>query len=80
MKRGLDTLANINSCDMSACAVYADAIPYTTTLSQTSPGFYVSAVQVLQKHCWKRRNCLTQAISPFPTVFSTLLHKFLPFL
>ena len=27
------------------------------TLSQTSPGFYVSAVQVLWKHCGKRRNC-----------------------
>ena len=27
------------------------------TLSQTSPGFYVSAVQVFWKHCRKRRNC-----------------------
>ena len=27
------------------------------TLSQTSPGFYVSAVQVLRKHCGKRRKC-----------------------
>ena len=27
------------------------------TLSQTSPGFYVSAVQVFSKHCEKRRNC-----------------------
>ena len=27
------------------------------TLSQTSPGFYVSAVQVFRKHCGKRRNC-----------------------
>ena len=27
------------------------------TLSQTSPGFYVSAVQVLWKHCGKTRNC-----------------------
>ena len=26
-------------------------------LSQTSPGFYVSAVQVFRKHCRKRRNC-----------------------
>ena len=26
-------------------------------LSQTSPGFYVSAVQVFLKHCGKRRNC-----------------------
>ena len=23
-----------------------------------------------RKHCGKRRNCLLQAISPFPTVFS----------
>ena len=27
------------------------------TLSQTSPGFYVSAVQVIRKPCGKRRNC-----------------------
>ena len=27
------------------------------TLSQTRPGFYVSAVQVFWKHCGKRRNC-----------------------
>ena len=27
------------------------------TLSKTSPGFYVSAVQVFLKHCGKRRNC-----------------------
>ena len=27
-------------------------------LSQTSPGFYVSAVEVFWKHCEKRRNCL----------------------
>ena len=28
------------------------------TLSQTSPGIYVSAEQVFGKHCWKRRNLL----------------------
>ena len=27
------------------------------TLSQTSPGFYMSAVQVFRKHCGKKRNC-----------------------
>ena len=27
------------------------------TLSQTSPGFYVSAVKVFGKLCGKRRNC-----------------------
>ena len=46
------------------------------TFSQTTPGFYVSAVQIFWKHCWKRRNCSYQAFSPFPTVFwrtSTLL-------
>ena len=47
--------------------------------SQTSPGFYVSAVQVFWKHCGKRRNCSWRAISPFPTVFSTHLENFLPF-
>ena len=31
------------------------------TLSQTSPGFYVSAVQVFRKHCRKRRNCSLRA-------------------
>ena len=36
------------------------------TLSQTSPGFYVSAAQISWKHCGKRRNCSLRAISPFP--------------
>ena len=48
------------------------------TFSQTSPGFYVSAVQVFRKHCGKRRNCSLPAISPFPTVFSTLSDNFSP--
>ena len=48
-------------------------------LSQTSPGFYVSGVQVFRKHRGKRRNCLQWAISPFPTVFSTCLGNFVPF-
>ena len=47
-------------------------------LSQTNPDCYVSAVQVFWKHCGKRRNCLQGAISPFSTVFSTLLKNFLP--
>ena len=46
------------------------------TLSQTSPGFYVSAVHSFLKHCGKRRNCSSRAISPFPTVFSTRLKNF----
>ena len=49
------------------------------TLSKTSPGFYVSAVQVFWKHCGKRRNCSYWAISPFPTVFYTHLDDFLLF-
>ena len=49
------------------------------TLSQTSPGFYVSEVQVFRKHYGKRRNCSSRAISPFPTVFSTRLENFVPF-
>ena len=42
------------------------------TLFQTSPGFYVSAVQVYWKQCGKRRNCLQWAISAFPSVFYLL--------
>ena len=38
------------------------------TLSQTSPGFYVSAVHVCRKY--------KEKISPFPTVFSTHLENF----
>ena len=53
--------------------------PGTLTLSQTSPWFYMSAGQVFWKHCGKRRNCSSRAISPFPTVFSTHLENFLPF-
>ena len=49
------------------------------TLSQTSPGFHVSAKQVFWKRCQKRRYCSSWAISPFPTVFSTHLDNFLPF-
>ena len=49
---------------------------YHLTLSQTSPGFYVSAVQVFWKHCGKRRNYSIWAIT---SGFSTLLENFLPF-
>ena len=49
------------------------------TLSQTSPGFCMSAVQVFNKSLLERRNCLLQAISPFLTVFSTCLEIILPF-
>ena len=49
------------------------------TLSQTSPGFYLSAVLVFKEHSGKRRNCSWRAISPFPTMFSTRLENLLPF-
>ena len=45
-------------------------------LSQTSPCFYVSALQVFRKLCGKRRNSSSRAISRFPTAFSTLLSNF----
>ena len=35
--------------------------------------------QAFRKQCGKRRNCSQRAISPFPTVFSTGLEKFLLF-
>ena len=40
-------------------------IVWCLTLSQTSPGFYVSAVQVFRKHWGKRRNCSLWAIFSF---------------
>ena len=46
-------------------------------LSQTYPGFYVSAVQVFRKTLWEKEKLLV--ISPFPTVFSIGLENFLPF-
>ena len=36
----------------------ADHVSWDLTLSQTSPGFYVSTVQVFRKLYWNRRNCL----------------------
>ena len=48
------------------------------TLSQTSPGFYVSAVQVFWKH-WKNKKLLLMTIHHFPTVFSSHLENFMPF-
>ena len=39
------------------------------TLSQTSPGFYVSAVQAFWKHYGKRRNCLQEQFLLFPQCF-----------
>ena len=45
------------------------------TLSQTSPCFYVSAVQAFWKHWGKRRNYSEGAISPFPTLVFHLCRK-----
>ena len=49
------------------------------TLSHTSPGFYVSAVQVFWKHCGQKRNCSCNKqflIFPkcFPPFWRTLCH------
>ena len=55
------------------------------TLSQTSPGFYVSAAQVLKtlgkgEIAWDKQFLpFPQCSLPFPTVFSTHLENFLPF-
>ena len=49
------------------------------SLSKTSPVFYLPAEQIFWKHCGKRRNCSSRAISPFPTLFSNLLENFRPF-
>ena len=54
------------------------AILWVLTLSQTSPGFNVSAVQVCWKLCEKRRNCSWPAISPFPTAFSMHSEEYPP--
>ena len=43
------------------------------TLSKRSPDFYMSTVEVVWKHCRKKRNCWYRAISPIPTVLSTHL-------
>ena len=65
---------------LKICKYYSWQIKISMlTLSQTSPDFYVSAVEVFWKHCGKRRNCSWRAISPFPTVFSTHLENYLPF-
>ena len=51
------------------------------TLSQSSPWFYVSAVSLL-KLLWKKEKLLIMSnfsFSGFPSVFYTLLKKFLPF-
>ena len=51
----VNPLLNDKNLNCSKLKQIADDI---LTLSQTSPGFYVYAVQVFWKHCGKRRNCL----------------------
>ena len=50
-----------------------------STLSQTIPGFYMSAIQILWKHCGEKEILLIRSNSPFPSVFSTHLKNFQPF-
>ena len=53
---------------------------YVNCISKSfNPFLNKPAVQFFWKHCGKRRNCSLQAISPFPSVFSTLLENFQPF-
>ena len=49
------------------------------THSHTMTPFDAPRKQAFSKHSGNRRNCLSRAISPFPTVFSTRLDNFLPF-
>ena len=42
---------------MCSCTYICISIVIMLSLSQTSPGFYVSTLQVFRKHCGKRRNC-----------------------
>ena len=49
------------------------------THSHTMTPFDAPGKQAFRKHCGKRRNCLSEAISPFLTVFSTHLDNFLTF-
>ena len=75
-------ITSVCMCALDTCQSsikHDDAGVGNLTLSQISPSFYAFAVQVLWKHCGKRRNCLLRAISPFPTVFSTNLKNFLSF-
>ena len=69
-------VAKRRKCRSPACLLFWQCF---LTLFQTSPGFYVSEVQVIWKHCAKRWNCSYWAISPFPTVFSNHLENSLPF-
>ena len=49
-----------------------DASLYALSLYSIDTHFDVSTIDSFLKHCGKRRNCSLQAISPSPTMFSTL--------
>ena len=49
-------------------------------LTQTSPGFYVSVVNVFWKYCGKRRNARDEQFLLFPQCFLPILENCLPFL
>ena len=59
------------SCDQCHFSLFEQVYKttFSLTLSNTSPGLYLSTVQVFWKHCGKRRNCSLRAISPLLTVF-----------
>ena len=46
-----------NALPLSICLSVQNFVNFFLTLSETSPGFYVSALRVFWKHCGKRRNC-----------------------
>ena len=48
--------------------------------SKQTLGFICLSVHFFLKHCKKRRNCSSRAISLFLTIFSTVLETFLQFL
>ena len=52
---------------------------FSLTHHHTMPHFDALKIYSCGKHCKKRRNCLSQAISPFLTMFSTLYGTYLPF-
>ena len=67
--------------DLRLQAVYSFLeAKWLLTVSQTSPGFYMSViVQACLKHCGKRRNCSLRAISLLRTVLSNCMESFLSF-
>ena len=71
----------VADCHDMTLAVKVTLNPNTTnqpwlvhvTLSQTSPSFYVSAVQVLRKHCGEKEKLLETSNFSHSPVFSTCL-------